>query len=165
MYVNPDLPFIPPYLPPGNHKIVFYIFNSVSFLWISSFVPGFLDSTYKQYQMIFVFLHLTLLSMTKRSFLKGRGQCEQKGMALWALLIQSRFVHLVWGTPGSAGVYDQLVHQRLVDTEKQHRSCVLCWLTWWSGARWKLAKTSYWRSWQVFLCKGQKVNIFCVTGP
>ena len=53
-----------PSLPPGNHKFVFYICNSISVLQISSFVPLFLDSTYKQCHMVFVFLCLTLLSMT-----------------------------------------------------------------------------------------------------
>ena len=36
MYVNLDLPFIPPYLPLGNYKIVFYIFNS--FFFVNKFI-------------------------------------------------------------------------------------------------------------------------------
>ena len=46
--------FITPPLPTGNHKCVFYICNSISVLYISSFVPFFLDSKYKQYHMIFI---------------------------------------------------------------------------------------------------------------
>ena len=51
--------FIPPPLTPGSHKFVFYICDSISVLKISSFAPFFLDSTHKQYHMIFVFLCLT----------------------------------------------------------------------------------------------------------
>ena len=40
---------------PGNHKIIFYICDSM-FL---KFVPFFLDSTYKRYHMISVFLSVT----------------------------------------------------------------------------------------------------------
>ena len=49
----------PPTLSPGKHKFVFYICDSTSVLKISSFVPFFLDYTYKWYHMIFVFLCLT----------------------------------------------------------------------------------------------------------
>ena len=62
VYVN--LPIYPSLhlLAPGNHTFIFYICNSISVLQISSFVPFFfffLDSTYKQYHMKFVFLCLT----------------------------------------------------------------------------------------------------------
>ena len=42
--------------PFGNHKFVSYVCESISVLQISSFVSFFLDSTYKWYHMIFVFL-------------------------------------------------------------------------------------------------------------
>ena len=49
--------FIPlPPFPAGNHKFVFYICDSISVLYISSFVSFFLDLTYKSYHMTFVFL-------------------------------------------------------------------------------------------------------------
>ena len=49
-----------PLLPPGNRKFIFYICNSISVLQISSIVPFFFyDSTYKWFNMIFVFLYLT----------------------------------------------------------------------------------------------------------
>ena len=60
VYFNPNLPIYPsPSLPPGVHKFVFYICNSISVLQVSSFAPLVLDLTYKQYYMIFVFLCLT----------------------------------------------------------------------------------------------------------
>ena len=43
----------------GNNKFVFCICGSISVLQIGSFVLFFVDSTYKQYHMIFVFLCLT----------------------------------------------------------------------------------------------------------
>ena len=60
VYVSPNLPIYPYLHPlsPGNNKFGFYICDSTSALLISSFVPFFLDSTYKRYH-IFVFLCLT----------------------------------------------------------------------------------------------------------
>ena len=52
-----------PFLP-GNHKFVFYTCNSTSAVQITSFVCFFLDSTYKQYHMIFVFLCLTYITLS-----------------------------------------------------------------------------------------------------
>ena len=52
--------FIPPLssFPPGNHKFVFY--NCDTFFFVNKFICTiFLDSTYKQFHMIFVFLCLT----------------------------------------------------------------------------------------------------------
>ena len=47
-----------------SHKFVFYVWESISALWKSSFVSFFfLDSTYKQYHMIFVFVCFTSLSV------------------------------------------------------------------------------------------------------
>ena len=53
VYVNPKLLMYPSLLPfPfGNHKFVFSVFGSV--LYISSFLPFSLNSTYKWYHMIF----------------------------------------------------------------------------------------------------------------
>ena len=45
-------------LPFGNHKFVYYVYESVSVLQISSFVSFFLDLIYKRYHVIFVFLFL-----------------------------------------------------------------------------------------------------------
>ena len=50
--------------PLGNHKLAFYIHNSISILWMSSFVPFILDSTCKPYHMISVFLCLTDFTYT-----------------------------------------------------------------------------------------------------
>ena len=45
----------PPAFAPGNHKFVFYICDS--FCFVNEFICTiFLDSTYKRYHMIFVFL-------------------------------------------------------------------------------------------------------------
>ena len=55
--------FIPPYpLSSGKHKIVSYVCNSICFIekFICTF---FLDSTYKWYHMVFVFVWLTSLSV------------------------------------------------------------------------------------------------------
>ena len=59
--VNPKLIIYPssPF-PFGNHKFVFYVCVSIYVLYISSFVS--LDSTYKGYHMIFVFLCLAYFS-------------------------------------------------------------------------------------------------------
>ena len=46
----------------GNHKVVFYVCESVSILCIYLFVL-FLDSTYKRYHIIFVFIWLISLSI------------------------------------------------------------------------------------------------------
>ena len=64
MPVQTPSPSQPPSpVPFGNHKFVFKVCESVSFLQINSFVALFLDSTYKRYHGIFVFFCLTLLSM------------------------------------------------------------------------------------------------------
>ena len=47
-----------PVLPLGKHNFVLYICDSISSLQISSPLPFFLDSTYKQCHTIFVFLFL-----------------------------------------------------------------------------------------------------------
>ena len=48
---------LPPLIP-SNHKFIFYICNS--FCFVDKFMCSlFLDSTYKRYHMIFVFLCLT----------------------------------------------------------------------------------------------------------
>ena len=53
------LSFCPtPVIPFGNHKFVFYVYSVWS---ISSFI--FLDSTYKWYCMVLVFLHLTYFTL------------------------------------------------------------------------------------------------------
>ena len=64
----PNSQFIPPppHFPFGNHKFVFEVCESISVLWISSFVSLFLDSTCKWYHMIFVFLKLLLLLLWSR---------------------------------------------------------------------------------------------------
>ena len=53
VYVNPNLPLYPSsfYLH-HNHKFVFYICDSISVLQISSFVPFFLGSTHKYFQIM-----------------------------------------------------------------------------------------------------------------
>ena len=61
LYVNPKLLIYLPLqpcsaIPFGNHKFDFYVCESISVLYISSFVSFFLDSTSKLYHMIFVFL-------------------------------------------------------------------------------------------------------------
>ena len=48
-----------PCCPLGVHKFVLYICVSISALQITSSVPFFLDSTYKRYHTIFVFLLLS----------------------------------------------------------------------------------------------------------
>ena len=53
----------------GNQKIDFEICESVSFIYIRSFVSFLLDSTSKWYYMIFVFLWLTSLSMIISRFI------------------------------------------------------------------------------------------------
>ena len=61
VYVTPSLPIHP--LPPRNHRFVFYVCDY--FCLVNKFICTiFLDSTYKQYHMIFVFQCLTSLSMT-----------------------------------------------------------------------------------------------------
>ena len=59
MYVNPNFPIYPSsHLPTGNCKFVCYICDY--FCFVNKFICTlFLDSTYKWYQMIFVFLYLT----------------------------------------------------------------------------------------------------------
>ena len=60
MYVNPDLPSHPPPLSLlGNCGFVLYTCVLISALPISSHCTNFLDSTYKRYYLIFVFLFLT----------------------------------------------------------------------------------------------------------
>ena len=60
MYVNPDLPIHPPPLSLlGNCGFVLYTCVLISALPISSHCTNFLDSTYKRYYLIFVFLFLT----------------------------------------------------------------------------------------------------------
>ena len=49
----------PPLIPTGNHYFVLYICESASFLLYSLVCCIFLDSTYKWYHMVFVFLFLT----------------------------------------------------------------------------------------------------------
>ena len=72
--VNPKLLiYLSPLFPFGNHKFVFYIYGSISVLYISLFVSFFLDSTYERYHMIFVFNftqydNLMLLQMALFSF-------------------------------------------------------------------------------------------------
>ena len=48
-------------------KFVFYIHDSTSVLWRSSLYPFLLDSTYKQYHMLFVFLCLTYFTQYEKS--------------------------------------------------------------------------------------------------
>ena len=55
---SPNLSLPLPFPLVTNHKFVFSICNSISILRVSSFVPFFLDSTYKRYHMIVVFLCL-----------------------------------------------------------------------------------------------------------
>ena len=63
VYVSPNLPIYPPHpLSSGNHKFVFYICDSY---FVNKFICTlffFLDSTYKWYHMIFVFLCLSSLT-------------------------------------------------------------------------------------------------------
>ena len=59
-----------PLLPPGNRRFVFYICDSISVLYISSFVPFFLDSTYKQYHDI-VFFSLIYFTQYGNLYLPG----------------------------------------------------------------------------------------------
>ena len=56
--------------PLANNKFVLYICESVSVLQLPSFVP-YLESTYKLYHMVFVFLYLTSLSMSISSCYKS----------------------------------------------------------------------------------------------
>ena len=64
-------------LPPSNHKFAFYVCESVSVLWISSFASFFLDSTYKQYHVIlmtFVFLcHLFSVTISGSTRVAAHG--------------------------------------------------------------------------------------------
>ena len=55
--------FIPPRFPLGNRKVAFYMCDSLCF--VNKFICTiFLDSTYKQYRAILVFVWPTSLSMT-----------------------------------------------------------------------------------------------------
>ena len=57
------IPPPPPPIPPGNHKYFLHLY--LYFCFVDKFICSlFLDSTYKQYHMIFVFLCLPSLSMT-----------------------------------------------------------------------------------------------------
>ena len=67
--VNPSLPFYPsPASCPGNHVCFLHLW--LSFCFVNMFICTVsLESTYKRYNVIFVFLWLTSLSMTiSRSF-------------------------------------------------------------------------------------------------
>ena len=65
VYVNPILiyPSPPSPFPLGNHKRVFYVCGSISVLNMFIYIICFLDSTYKQYYLIFIFLCLTSFSI------------------------------------------------------------------------------------------------------
>ena len=69
VYVNPNLPIYPsPLVSPVNHKFVFSMW--LYFCFVYKFIcTFFLDSTYKQYYIIYVFLCLTSLSVTISRFI------------------------------------------------------------------------------------------------